>query len=340
MGNEWAGFTFFYDDISKLGYAATAFLKDPSVGTIYVKNRNGYVAYARSKKLSLDEAREDVVVYASLQEYLTDKGIDFLYFSAPSKVCRFDDQLSDGVICYDNDNIDTYLEAMKLYGIQYVDLRDNIHADDMDHYAMYFKTDHHWTAETGLWVASQMAKELNERYGYSLTDAKKLGEYETLSFPKAEFGAQGETVTRVLVKPEDFTIPFPKFDTDYRLVIPNKGVDERGSFEELFVDQDGIKDIANQGGGAAYGKVLYGNPPYVAITNYNNPNGPKVFMIRDSYASVVAPYFVASCSELVLIDTRIENGNFTGSIINCINQFNPDIVITCQCDPQKIRLNK
>ncbi len=31
-----------------------------------------------------------------------------------------------------------------------------------------------------------------------------------------------------------------------------------------------------------YAKILYGNPPYISITNYNNADGPKVLMIRDS----------------------------------------------------------
>lgn len=76
------------------------------------------------------------------------------------------------------------------------------------------------------------------------------------------------------------------------------------------------------------------------ITNYNNPNGPKVFMIRDSFSIVVASYLAASCSELVMIDTRPNNGNFTGSVINCINSFEPDIVLAFQYSPQVIKLNK
>ncbi len=86
--------------------------------------------------------------------------------------------------------------------------------------------------------------------------------------------------------------------------------------------------------------ILCGNPPYISKRNNLNPSEFKVVMIRSSYASVVEPYFAFSCSELILIDTRISNGDLIGSIVNCINQVKPDIVVCFQCEPQEIKLNK
>ena len=94
------------------------------------------------------------------------------------------------------------------------------------------------------------------------------------------------------------------------------------------------------GGGSAYGKICYGNQPYEKITNYNNPDGPKILAIKDSFSNVVAPYLAEVCSELVLLDVRPTNGNFNGSIINCIDGFDPDAVLIIQGTPVDIRLNE
>ena len=340
LGNTWIKLLYYYADISKVGYVINSFLTDPSVGDSYIKTRNGYWMQVESKRLSLDEAKEGIAPYATLQKYVEDKGIDFLYFYTPSKLCAVDPQLPYGVVTYTNDNIDAYLNALDYYGIDYVDLRKMIHDDGLDHYSLFFKTDHHWTVESGLWCASEIAKLLNEQYGYPLSGNYDLENYELITYEGAEFGSQGEGVTRFVADPEDFSIPIPKFETNYRIEVPNKGVDVSGAMSDIFIDHEGIKEMGENDGGSAYELLMYGNVPYAKITNLDNPNGPKVFMIKDSFSIAVVPYLASSCSELVMVDTRIENGNFTGSIINCINESNPDIVLAFLSEPQRIKINK
>lgn len=340
IGNEWVSNSVFYDDVAKAGYVLNSFLKDPAIGTSYVETRNGYLVMPQKNTITFDDAKAKVVPYYSLQEYVENQGKDFLYFYVPNKVCKINPNLSEGVTCKNNEEIDIYLSAMEQYGINYVDIRECIHDDGIDHYSLYYKTDHHWTPVAGLWAASVMSKKINEKCGYSMIEANSIGTYENVIYADAEFGSQGETVGRFVASPEDFIVPKPKFQTNFHLEVPSKGIYENGSFMDLFVDEDGIHEVVHEGGGAAYAKILCGNPPYISIRNNLNPSGPKVVMIRDSYASVVAPYFAFSCSELILIDTRISNGNFTGSIVNCINQVKPDIVVCLQCEPQEIKLNK
>ena len=278
--------------------------------------------------------------YASLQKYLEGEDIDFLYFYIPLKMCSVDPQLPDGVSVYTNENIDTHLEAMDYFGIKYVDFRENIHGEGLNHHAMFYKTDHHWTVETGLWASREMAREMNETYGYALDDTYDVDQYELKTYPKAAFGSEGWGVTHFVAESEDITIPFPKFETNYRLEIPNKGIDATGTFAELFIDYEKLDLIMKEGGCGAYEQILCGNTPYTKITNLNHPEGIKVLMLKDSFAIAVAPYLAELCSELVMLDVRSDNGNFTGSIISCINEFEPDIVLTCQFRPHVIKLNQ
>lgn len=270
LGNNWSKLIYGYDDIARIGYVIYSRLTDPSIGNTYNKLKNGYWI-TFSLEMSFDNAKSTIAPYVSLNNYL---------------------------------------KAMDYYGIDYVDLREELHNDSKDHYSMFYITDHHWTVESGLWASSIVAEKMSETLGVEIIDPYSLGDYYNVTYPKAEFGSMGNGVTHFVEEPEDFTIPYPNFETNYRLEVPNKGIDDTGAFREIFVDEEGINELAEAGGGAAYGKIIYGNPPFEKITNYDNPNGPKVLMIRDSFSNIVAPYLAASCSELIMLDTRANSGNF------------------------------
>jgi hypothetical protein len=151
--------------------------------------------------------------------------------------------------------------------------------------------------------------------------------YSRTTYQNAMFGSAGHAVTHFVEKSEDFSILFPAFETSFRLVIPDKEIDAEGTFEDIFIDYDGLQEAVGSGGGYAYEKILYGNRPLVQITNHDNENGPRVLMIRDSFSIAVSLYMAVGCSELDLIDTRPSNGNFTGSVKTYMEQMQPDIVI-------------
>lgn len=338
IGSNWAKSMFMYDYIAKAGFVIQSRLSDPSVGNTYIKLKNGSWTELVSEQVSTDGANKAVAPYVSLQNYV--EGKDFLYFYAPVKLCKYDPQLPDGVVSYANENIDAYIASMKAYNMNYVDMRENMHSDGLNHYSMFYVTDHHWTVEAGLWAASVVTSELNNRFGWSMKDPMKLGQYDYVTYENAEFGSAGVGVTHFVADSEDFTIPYPMFDTNFRLEVPSKNVDDKGSFRELFVDEEKIYSLMEDGGGSAYGKILYGNQPYERITNLSMEDGPRILMIRDSFSIAVAPYLAEVCSELVLLDVRPTNGNFYGSVVNCIDTVNPDIVLVFQNAPYNITLNK
>ncbi len=340
IGNTFAKNMYGYAGISKMGYVINSFLSDPSVGYTYARTWDGYWVLVEHSQKLLEDVKDTFASYASLQSYLNSKDIDFLYINAPYKECAVDSRLADSVVSYSNANIDTYIKAMEYYGLNYVDLRDNIHDEELDHYSLFYKSDHHWREETGLWAADEIVSELNAQFGYSLVLPTEMGEYESIVYEDAEFGSLGMGVTHYVADAEDFIVLNPIFPTDYHVEVLDKGIDVTGTFMDVFVDEEGIKKLMEAGGGSAYEKILYGNRPYVKITNNNNPDGIKIVMIRDSYSLVVAPYLAASCSEMILLDTRSDNGNFTGSIINVINEEEPDVVLVLQRSPQPLTLNK
>lgn len=340
IGSSYAMYMYKYDEIAKMGFVIKSKLADVSVGSSYIKLKNGYWTQACTTEIDKSHSDNVIVDYASLQEYVRKQGKGFIYFYTPQKECKYDNQLPEGAVSYTNQHMDTYIDSLKDYGVNYVDLREDLHEQGIDHYSMFYSSDHHWTVKSGLWAASEVTNEINKQYGLSMKNPLDIGTYHDVVFKDAEFGSAGVGVTHFVCDTEDFIVPYPDFDTRFKLEVPSKGVDAEGSFEALFIDDEKIKELQNEGGGSAYGKILYGNQPYEKITNLNNTSGPKILMIRDSFSIAVAPYLAEVCSELVLLDVRPTNGNFNGSIVTCIDDFNPDVVMVLQCMPYKIELNK
>ena len=324
-----------YDGISKLGYIINSRLSDPSMGDTYIRLKNGYWFKLKKSKVKDKEAEAIIAPYLSLQNYLKSKGIPFLYCYAPSKECAVDNEFPIGVTSYANDNINRYVAALEKYGVNYIDLRSNIHRDGLYHYALFYKTDHHWTVDTALWALEIIENELNEEYGLRIENIREIGPFRREVYEKAWLGSYGRAVTKHIAEPENFEMLYPEFETSFEMEIPDARVDTTGSFEDVF----NIKQAIEKAQLPMYEQVLYGNRPYVKIKNLYNQDGPRILVIKDSFGIVAAPYLALSCSELLLLDVRQNNGNFTGSIVSCINSFKPDAVITIMNNPQKIRLN-
>ena len=60
------------------------------------------------------------------------------------------------------------------------------------------------------------------------------------------------------------------------------------------------------------------------MVNHNNPKGPKVVLLRESFSCALAPFLALSCSELTTIDLRY----FSGDLMDTIRELEPDLVLT------------
>lgn len=336
LGSNLAKEMYKYPEIARSGFAISAALTDPSVTKSYIKLNNGYWILAVPHGLTLNDTKNSMAKYASLDNYLKKEGIPFLYWAAPSKVCAWDDELPKGVMHYGNYNIDLYTQALDYYGIENIDMRQVLLKSGLDYYSLFYRTDHHWNIDAGIWAASVIEEEIKRRYDIEMDYVYDLGTFKRTTYENAMFGSIGQGITHFVEKSENFDILYPEFETNFRLEIPDNEIDATGSFEDIFINYDDLEYCINQGGGYAYEQILYGNRPYVKITNLLNTDGPKILMIRDSFSSAAVPYLTLSCSELVLLDTRY----FTGSVINCIDSFKPDLVMTLQSFPQYFLINK
>ena len=285
--------------------------------------KNGYI-YGTSEKIDQTENANNIIEF---KDWLDSKNIPFLYVQHPIKLSKYDNQLAEVDVDYGNDNLDELLNILQDNGIKTMDLRELMHNQQINWYNYFYKTDHHWTPEAGIWAANEVAKELNKEYGYDL-DLKytDINNYTSQTYEKWLFGAQGKKTSGFYTSPEDFTIYFPNFETNMTVIHKSLNYNKTGSFKDTVFEWEKIEN-REYVYYDRYGAYLHGNCPLTQIINNNSKNNLKVLFIENSFSLVMTPYFSQTVSQVDMLDVRPDVGNFTGSVKTYINQTNPDIVI-------------
>lgn len=261
---------------------------------------------------------------ARFKRRLETEGINMLFILQPSKLDKYDQSvLPEGVSDYSNDNADRLLEGLSALGVEYVDIREELHAAFDDYYALFYRTDHHWKSETGLWVSGVFARALRDRLGSSIevevTDPRK---YNIEVLEDFFLGSQGKKIGAGYVEPDDFSLITPAFDTLLHLEVPSAGVDLQGRFEDIMFDPWNL-DVRDYYNRTPYSAYMYGSRPLTRIHNLRNDGGERVLLVRDSSSNVVAPFLALGVEYLDVVDLR----QFTGSLMEFVRQTRPDHVI-------------
>lgn len=282
--------------------------------------KNGYLTFENSNSSDAAAQAESVEWF---EKIMKKKGIDFAYIQYPTKEKEGDNQLPNGVTEGTNKTADNLLERLKKSGVACYDFRTLLSQKDDDWYSNFFKTDHHWKPETGVWAAGQIVNILNSDFGYKLdAGVGNLENYNVDVYEKYMFGAQGKVATLTYAEPEDISLIYPKKDTNitvtYNLIVGP----QTGKFEDVLLNKDHLNntDYYNY---AAYAAYLNGNQALTQITNNNCKNGKEMLVIGDSYNKCVVPYLTQTFEQVDLLDRRY----FSGSVIDYIDKMNPDVVI-------------
>lgn len=270
----------------------------------------------------LRDFTEHVDALAGLAAFCEGQGADFLYVQAPYKVCKYEDMGISGNVDFSNQNADELLKLLEKQEVNTYDIRESLHAEGLDHHAMFYRTDHHWKGETGLWAARHILQYLREAYGYdidaSVLDAER---FTNVLYPEWFLGSQGKKVTLVAAEPEDFTLLYPDYKTKLHYAVPDLGIDAEGDFSVTY-DMDCVDGIDYYGKNP-YGAYTYGDRPLQSIENRNLENGVRLLMIGDSFDNCVFPFLSLGIQHVDSMDVR----HFTGSVQSYVRETQPDIVL-------------
>lgn len=257
----------------------------------------------------------------SLKQFLDENGIHLLYVNEPTKYT--DDSIfrnGFGVETYSNRNADTFLARIREKEIPVVDLRDNMEAEGLDAKDLFYRTDHHWTTNAGLWATQIIADGLNEYCGYSIdTSVYDESNYIMTEWKNCWLGEQGRKLAVTYVGLDDYTEIKPDFPTSYTFKSSEEGED--GTFDD-FIDES----VYNTENDVYENQSWHYSYQQINCINNNVEHG-KVLILGDSYEQVTQPFLSLGIHEVDSLILRTYDDSFR--LRDYIIENDYDTVIIC-----------
>lgn len=264
--------------------------------------------------------KTDVTLYADalrrLSDFLKSEGTPFLYVQAPFKIDPADGAVS-GRKDFSNQNMDELLALLDGSGVASLDMRAEIKKAGMSHYDCFYRTDHHWKAETGLWAAGIIAEKLNELWDLKI-DAGILdsGNFDFRILPESFLGSAGRAVTLADADMEDLTLITPKAGFSVTAEFYSRTSllrRQSGGFDALlFPEQIQTRETAYTK--SAYAVYMDGDTN-ARVKNGSAENGLRILMLGDSFTDTVEPFFALAVRELDTLDLRHFDGSLSSWIL-------------------------
>lgn len=238
----------------------------------------------------------------SLKAFLDENDIKLLYVNQPVKY--IDDQYTMdqfGKQSYVNRNADKLLSRLKKAGIDCVDIRDSMRAENKDIKSMYYKADQHMTVPAGMWATEKLAEGLNKYCDYeidtSLYDSEK---YNFTEYEDVWLGEQGRKAAATYTGLEDYTVVTPKFETHYTI----KDNGESATFDDflewpIFISETDLYD------GPSWHYAYH----RVDCINEDVEKG-KILVLGDSYSHVTVPFLSLGVHELDSLIIRFREDDY------------------------------
>ena len=284
-----------------------------------IRMNNGTLTFG-----SIGQEQKDVThnaqATADFAEKLGEKGIPFTAVMTPQKAPQHTESVPAALRDYHNEEADQFLSILDGAGIHTVDLRDDM-GDDLTYY--FYRTDHHWNAD-GAFVGNQiMTRILAEEYGFTpFAPGLEQGQFARQVHEDLFLGSQGKRVGTLYAGLDDFALYSPEFATHLTYQVSENAVPRTGTLNEaLYFKEYLAPDYYN---GNPYVTFAGGDWGRATVTNHLNPDGPRVVMIRDSFACALTPFFALQCSELTTIDLRAYKGE---DLLGDIAGIDPDFVV-------------
>ena len=242
----------------------------------------------------------------SFKQFLDENNINLLYVNEPIKYVD-DSLLKDefGIETYSNSNTDLFMTRINDAGINTIDLRDNIAEEGLNVEELFYRTDHHWTTEAGLWATMIIADGLNNYCGYQIdTSIYDENNYDKTEWEKCWLGEQGRKIAETYVGLDDYTELKPNFPTSYTFY-NGDGTTFDGTFD-AFVNES-VYNTEND---------VYANPSWHYSYNRincinNNVESGKVLVLCDSYDHVTVPFLSLGVREVDSLVLRSYDDTFS-----------------------------
>lgn len=256
--------------------------------------KDGYLIekpYERDNRLELNIDR--------INKFTEQVGKKTVLVAVPSKGFIYSDKLPANSMDYLDDEYCDKINSLTDSNITVIDLR-NAFKESADEIQLFYKTDHHWTAD-GAFVAY---KEISKAEGFDIPD---INNYEIESYDNF-YGTSYSTSCYSLTKPDCVKLYVNKEKSDKADIEIIEG-SETTTYSNMYFRKnlEEPKGDIKQGDtdantGDKYTVYLDGNHTLVKIKTGNT--GGKLLLIKDSFAHSIAPFLAENYSEIIMVDLR------------------------------------
>lgn len=244
-------------------------------------------------------------------------GSKVMYVMTPDKYIKGKTKFETGIpYNYASETADNFLKKLNKEGVDTLDFRELMKKSGNYVPESFYKTDHHWKVQTAFWAFTQFVDVLEKKYGLVYPNKAlytNIDNYNQITYKDSYMGSMARKEGKAYSGIEDFTFIYPKFDTNYYFY-GQTGADDlttQGRFEQAITFNSLLSGNGNpyDSENDKYFTYMDGNPGFVEINNFNEPDGPKVLFIKDSLMVPVASFFSLGCSKVYMIDPRYYSGN-------------------------------
>lgn len=229
-----------------------------------------------------------------------------------------------------NQRADEFKNGLSENDIKVLDLREEYIADGLPPYEFYYKTEPHWTFDTGFWAHTKIATLIDETLGnnYANQDYFNLENYTVTTHKNNTLGASGQKTGVFFAGVSDVNTIIPNFETLFSTEAISDNWTKTGTFleactRESTLSSSNLTPFTNNG----YGYTNFYNE-YAKFTNHLVENDQKIFILRDSFSRTLAPYLALHYKEVHLYDLRVDSINGKETMLRLIQEIQPDIVLS------------
>ncbi len=293
------------DFIETYGYVQRILGKRECNNFSYIRDEKGFLHYASFFR------EEDTDLFACalrikrMQDYVKAAGTKVLFVVPPAKYDADETEFITGMPVNDPGSIvDELIFYLNRLGVETLDLRRYMPNAALPYEETFFRTDHHWTIPAAFYAAAVLVEQIGERFGQDLdpegyyTDGSA---YTSETYEGGMLGSMGRKTGIGFADAENFTALRPKFAGKYTreyMTEDGKTVRRTGSFAEVLMDDRVLTEREDLYSDSQYSLYLNGLRVYEKIVNEENPNGCKMFLIRDSYFSPVMAFLMPMCGQI------------------------------------------
>jgi hypothetical protein len=265
--------------------------------------------------IDISEALDNLVAFGLDMEA---EGRNFIFFQNPNK---YEDSIP--YTDYSDKYYKKIVNAFDEYGLDIYDYEETFATLGMMESDIFYNTDHHWKASTGILADKLLCEYLNDNYGYDIdTFNFEINQYTTETYKGIFLGSLGKKVSTVYAEPDDFVIYCPLYNTDLTVYKSSNNSIISGTVQETLFDYKRL-ECTSLYDDSVYWFYGYGDQALINVHNNLVNDGSNILLIKTSFADCMVPYLGTVVEDLAVIDLRY----FEGSIRSYIEETDPDTVI-------------